>query len=65
MLAEHNGLQDSELTQVPADLDQRLPRQMIPFYSWLANKYWGAPSATDLFEFALRTGAVTMKGPTN
>ena len=65
VLAEYNGLQDSELTQVPADLDQRLPRKLIPFYSWLANKYWGAPSATDLFEFALKTGAVTMKGLTN
>lgn len=60
VVGEYNGLQESASSRVPeAPADQK-PRHLIPFYAWLAKKYWGEPSAQDLFEYGLRTGTITL-----
>lgn len=42
------------------EFEHWLPRHAIPFYSWLAEKYWGTPDVQELMEFALKSGAVSL-----
>jgi hypothetical protein len=60
---EYNKLQETELTRVPPEGENRLPRLMIPFYSWLAVKYWGEPTPQQLFQYAIDSGAFTPAPP--
>jgi plasmid replication initiation protein len=62
-VAEYNAAQESDISRVPTGGDKRLPRHMIPFYAWLARKYWGEPDANEVFQFAIRTGAVSLNNP--
>lgn len=48
---------------VPEDIDKRVARLMVPFYSWLAQKHWGAPTPQDIFQFAIETGAISVNKP--
>jgi len=59
VVAEYNG-QALAHERVPEQFEQWIPRLAIPFYSWLAEKYWGTPSAQELMEFALKSGAVSL-----
>lgn len=54
------NLQAHNIHLVPEEFERWLPRHAIPFYSWLAEKYWGTPDAQELMEFALRSGAVSL-----
>jgi plasmid replication initiation protein len=63
VIAEYNASQPSTMAHVPLSSDERIPRQMIPFYAWLAKKYWGEPDAQELFQFGIKTGALTFNGP--
>lgn len=59
IVSEFNA-QAGAAEQLPEQADRRVQRQLIPFYAWLAKKYWGMPDATEIFEFAIRTGAVNL-----
>ena len=61
VIIEFNKAQESKAMQIPQAADQRTPRYMIPLFAWLATKHWGEPSVQDLFQFAMETGAITMK----
>jgi hypothetical protein len=63
LVDEYNGAQQSKASAIPAAPGKRLPRHMIPFYAWLAAKYWGEPTAQELFEFAVKTGAISFNAP--
>jgi len=63
-VAEYNA-QALAHERVPEQFEQWIPRTAIPFYSWLAQKYWGAPNAQELMEFAIKSGAVTLNGVSN
>ena len=49
------------MTQVPQDNEKRTSRYMVPLFAWLAKKHWGEPTPQDLFQFALQTGAISLK----
>lgn len=38
-------------------------RHMLPFYQWLADHTWGAPSSADVLEFAMKQGALAFGEP--
>jgi hypothetical protein len=54
------NLQAQNTELVLEEFKRWLPRHAIPFYSWLAEKYWGVPDAQELMEFALKSGAVSL-----
>jgi hypothetical protein len=60
VIAEYNAAQDSKVTQVPQDNEKRTSRYMVPLFAWLA-KTLGEPTPQDLFQFALQTGAISLK----
>ena len=60
VIAEYNAAQDSKPMQIPEEMDKRTPRYMVPMFAWLAKKHWGEPTPQDLFQFALKTGAISM-----
>ncbi len=59
-IAEYNALQEASAALVPAAASKRTPRVMVPFYAWLAKKYWGEPTAQEIFEFAVTSGAISI-----
>ncbi|MFC0134352.1 replication initiation protein [Massilia eurypsychrophila] len=59
-IAEYNETQSSNVTRIPVSPDKRIPRFMIPMYSWLAHKHWGEPSPQDIFQYAIETGAISV-----
>ena len=61
VIAEYNAAQESNVTQVPQENEKRTSRYMVPLFAWLAKKHWGEPTPQDLFQFALQTGAISLK----
>lgn len=61
LVVEYNETQDSQAAKLPPAPSARKPRHLIPFYAWLAKKYWGEPTAQDLFDYGLKTGAISLK----
>lgn len=62
LVTEYNA-QAYAVEMLPERFEQWNPRLVRPFYAWLANKYWGAPGANEIFEFAIKTGAVSLTSP--
>lgn len=59
-IAEYNALQTIKAALVPELESKRVPRVMVPFYAWLASKYWGEPDANELLAFGLKHGLITL-----
>ncbi|TQK01252.1 replication initiator protein [Herbaspirillum sp. SJZ107] len=59
-VAEYNALQEVSVALIPATASKRTARLMVPFYGWLAKKYWGEPTAQEIFEFAVTSGAISI-----
>lgn len=59
-IAEYNALQEVSAALVPPAAAKRSARVMVPFYAWLAKKYWGEPTAQEIFEFAVTSGAISI-----
>jgi hypothetical protein len=59
-IAEYNALQEVSAALVPATASKRTARVMVPFFAWLAKKYWGEPTAQEIFEFAVTSGAISI-----
>lgn len=59
-ISEYNQMQTAELARIPPPTAKRLARHMIPFYAWLAAKHWGPPTAQEILEFAVKSGAVSL-----
>lgn len=57
---EYNAIQESTASHVPAAGEKRLPRHMIPFYGWLAKKTWGTPTPQEIFQFAVKSGSISL-----
>lgn len=60
---EYNSLQQTKSTQIPAAHNKRIRRYMAPFFTWFAMKTWGEPTTQEVFDFALKTGAIVVKKP--
>ena len=60
VIAEYNGVQANSATRIPEEIDKRIPRFMVPLYSWLAQKHWGEPTPQDIFQFAIESGAISV-----
>ncbi len=60
VIAEYNGAQANNATRIPEEIDKRIPRFMVPLYSWLAQKHWGEPTPQDIFQFAIESGAISV-----
>jgi hypothetical protein len=63
VIAEYNGAQANNATRISEDIDKRIPRFMVPMYSWLAQKHWGEPTPQDIFQFAIESGAISVNKP--
>jgi len=61
-IAEYNATQEPA-AHVPPAGEKRLPRHMIPFYGWLAKKYWGQPTPQEIFQFAIKSGSISLTPP--
>ena len=59
-VAEFNSLQSTKLMHVPPVGEKRLKRHLAPFYSWFALKTWGEASMQEIFDFAIKAGAITI-----
>jgi hypothetical protein len=59
-IAEYNARQEASAALIPAIVAKRTARLMVPFYAWLAKKYWGEPTAQEIFEFAVTSGAISI-----
>lgn len=59
-IGEYNALQTVANAKVPAAGQKRLKRHMAGFFIWFAKKTWGEPSSQEIFDFALRTGAIKL-----
>lgn len=62
-ISEYNAMQTIEIARIPPPTAKRLARHMIPFYAWLAAKHWGQPTAQEILEFAVKSGAVSLTPP--
>ena len=60
VIAEYNAGQANNATHVPENVEKRVARFMVPFYSWLAHKHWGEPAPQEIFQFAIKTGAISV-----
>lgn len=63
VIFEYNSVQPNIATEIPDDIEKRVARFMVPFYSWLASKHWGEPTPQDIFQFAFETGAISLNKP--
>lgn len=59
-LVKEFNLQAHNIPLVFEEFERWLLRHAIPFYSWLAERYWGTPDAQELMEFALKSGTVSL-----
>jgi plasmid replication initiation protein len=55
---QYNSQQEAAAAVIPPQPSKRLKRHMMPFYSWLARSTWGEPTAQQIFEYAIKKGAI-------
>lgn len=59
-ITNYNAQLTDKALAITDSKSRRTNRYMVPFYMWLANNTWPAPSVQEILEFAVRKGLVTL-----